>query len=215
MSFTKKHHATLLFSLLFSSGLLLGMEKKYIGIGQLQKDSFNLAKKIYTKSKEENALPTFLIVLWRGGAPVGIAVEEYFSYMGETIENHFPVRVSAYNQKNQLKKKVTVFDSESIFELLNSNDRLLIVDDVVDSGSSIEALLKRIKEVCGENTPKQIKVAAVYYKPKKSSIIPDYYVYETDQWIVFPHELIGLTPEEIEKNKGLDASLFTEWTEPQ
>ena len=30
---------------------------------------------------------------------------------------------------------------------------------------------------------------------------PDYFIHETDQWLVFPHELEGLTLEEIKANK--------------
>ena len=31
--------------------------------------------------------------------------------------------------------------------------------------------------------------------------IPDYYIHETDQWLVFPHELQGLSMDEIRANK--------------
>ena len=46
-------------------------------------------------------------------------------------------------------------------------------------------------------------VATPYYKPNKneSKYKPDYYLHETDQWLVFPHELEGLSLEEIQKNK--------------
>ena len=45
--------------------------------------------------------------------------------------------------------------------------------------------------------------APAYYKPNKNktSRVPDYYLYETDKWLVFPHELDGLTLEEIKENK--------------
>ena len=39
-----------------------------------------------------------------------------------------------------------------------------------------------------------IKIASVYYKPATSSIFPDYYIHDTNKWIVFPHELEGLLP---------------------
>jgi hypothetical protein len=43
----------------------------------------------------------------------------------------------------------------------------------------------------------------VYYKSSRnrSTLVPDYYVLDTDKWLVFPHELIGLTREEILEHK--------------
>ena len=34
--------------------------------------------------------------------------------------------------------------------------------------------------------------------------MPDFYVHETDRWLVFPHEIQGLTPEEILAHKPVD-----------
>ena len=85
---------------------------------------------------------------------------------------------------------------------LESEDRLLIVDDVHDTGNSIAQIISDLKAACKKNTP-QIKVATPYYKPSKnvSNFKPDYYLHETDQWLVFPHELDGLSLSEIEANK--------------
>jgi uncharacterized protein len=51
----------------------------------------------------------------------------------------------------------------------------------------------------------------VYYKParNRSNLNPDFYVRATDQWLVFPHEVDGLTREEILANKPVDESFFT------
>lgn len=53
-----------------------------------------------------------------------------------------------------------------------------------------------------KNTP-EIRVATPYFKPNKNLTekIPDYYLHETDKWLVFPHELDGLSIEEIRENK--------------
>jgi hypothetical protein len=39
---------------------------------------------------------------------------------------------------------------------------------------------------------------------------PDFYVYETDEWLVFPHEIDGLTPEEIRAHKPEAAVILRE-----
>ncbi|MFT7532705.1 MAG: hypothetical protein ACI9FD_003738, partial [Gammaproteobacteria bacterium] len=36
----------------------------------------------------------------------------------------------------------------------------------------------------------------------KTDRVPDFYLHETDHWLVFPHELKGLSDEEINQNKG-------------
>ena len=48
-----------------------------------------------------------------------------------------------------------------------------------------------------------IKVATFFYEPKnnKTSKIPNYYIEETIEWIVFPHELEDIMDEEIFKSK--------------
>jgi hypoxanthine phosphoribosyltransferase len=85
---------------------------------------------------------------------------------------------------------------------VESEDSLLIVDDVHDTGISIEKIITDLKFACKKNTP-EIRVATPYFKPKnnKTNKIPDYYLYETDKWLVFPHELEGLSLEEIGDNK--------------
>ena len=53
------------------------------------------------------------------------------------------------------------------------------------------------------NTPHDIRIATAYYKPdsNRTDLVPDYYVHRTDRWLVFPHELDGLTREEIFAHK--------------
>jgi hypoxanthine phosphoribosyltransferase len=61
--------------------------------------------------------------------------------------------------------------------------KVLIVDEVADTGKS----LKLVKEHVIEQGAKEVKIAAVYYKPW-SIVKPDYYEKETNLWIVFPWE---------------------------
>ena len=81
---------------------------------------------------------------------------------------------------------------------------MLLVDDVFDSGRSVAAIFDKLQAKCRRNMPQNMKVATPWYKPTKNvtSIKPDYYVHETDAWLVFPHEIVGLTQQEIIDNKG-------------
>ena len=78
-----------------------------------------------------------------------------------------------------------------------------------DTGISIQKIISDIKAACKKNTP-EIKIATPYFKPLKNKTDrePDYYLHETDQWLVFPHELQGLTLDEIKDNKPELTSLI-------
>ena len=77
-----------------------------------------------------------------------------------------------------------------------------VVDDVHDTGLSIDQIIKNLRKACKKNTP-EIKEATPYFKPKNNETnrTPDYFLHETDHWLVFPHELEGLSIEEIIENK--------------
>jgi len=61
--------------------------------------------------------------------------------------------------------------------------RILVVDDVADSGKS----LKLVREVLLEKGAIDVKIAAIYYKPW-SITKPDFYMRDTDAWVIFPWE---------------------------
>lgn len=174
------------------------IEKHYIDANSLLANSFRLADQI----RRDDFAPTHIIGIWRGGAPVGIAVQEFLEYHGLHAD-HIAVRTSSYEAIDQQAASVRVFSISYLIKVLNNTDRLLIVDDVFDSGRSIEALIGKLKERCRRNMPDTVKIATVYWKPSrnKTDLKPDYYVEETETWLVFPHELKGLTPEEIMANK--------------
>ncbi len=170
------------------------MEKRFITAQELLEDSFRVAAKVY----EDGFRPQFIVGIWRGGAPIGIAVQEYFDF--KKIEtDHIAVRTSSYYGINQQSKEIKVHGLHYIIENANANDGLLIVDDVFDSGRSIDALIKQLKKNMRNNMPSDVRVACPWYKPQNSKVdfAPDYSVHTSDEWLVFPHELSGLTPDEI------------------
>ena len=103
-----------------------------------------------------------------------------------------------------MKKKITVHGLGYVLKNINCDDSLLIIDDVYDSGLSIAAVLDTLRGKARKNMPEDIRIATIYYKPKnnKTNREPDYYIHETNFWLIFPHEIAGLTREEILKNKS-------------
>lgn len=174
------------------------MDKTYITAQQLLEESFRLAHQVY----EDGFKPHFIVGIWRGGAPVGIAVQEFFEFKGIETD-HISVRTSSYYGINKQSKKIRVHGLHYLIENANADDGLLIVDDVFDSGRSVDALIKQIKKQSRKNTPSDIRVACPWYKPSKNAVKfePDYYCHESEEWLVFPHELAGLEAEEIAEGK--------------
>ena len=154
--------------------------------------------------------PSFLVGVWRGGAPIGIAVQEILEYNGIECD-HISIRTSSYTGIDKQARTVRVHALDYLVSVLNAEDSLLLIDDVFDSGRSLEAVIAELRRRCRRNLPEQIRIATVYFKParNRSSLTPDFYVRSTDQWLVFPHEIDGLSREEILAHKPVDETFFT------
>lgn len=185
--------------------MIQGMEKTYISAESLLRDSLALGVQIVRSGFR----PSFLVGVWRGGAPIGISVQEVLEFNGIECD-HIAIRTSSYTGIDQQAKTVRVHAVDYLVSQLSFEDQLLLIDDVFDSGRSLEAVVAELKRRCRRNMPEQVRIATVYYKPtrNKSSIKPDYFIRETDQWLVFPHEVQGLTREEILANKPVGEDFF-------
>lgn len=172
---------------------------------ELLEDSIRLGIKIL----ESGFKPHFIVGIWRGGTPIGIAVQEFLDYYGIKTD-HISIRTSYYSGINQINKSIRVHGLGYIVKNSNAEDKLLIVDDVYDTGLSIQAVLSSLKEKMRKNIPSNIQIATIYYKPNqnKTQREPNFYLYKTDQWLVFPHELMGLTHSEITQHKPWMAKLM-------
>lgn len=175
------------------------MDKVYISANDLLDDSFKMAHMILESGFE----PDYIVGVWRGGTPIGIAVQEYLDYRG-LKSDHIAIRTSSYTGIATRSSTVRVHGLGYIVDNINTEDKLLIVDDVFDSGLSVDAIIRELQEQCRRNMPEDTRVATVYYKPekRKTERIPDYYIHETNEWLVFPHELHGLTLDEVIKFKS-------------
>ena len=75
----------------------------------------------------------------------------------------------------------------------------------------MQAVLDELSRRCKRNMPGSVRIATVYFKParNRTALQPDHHVRATDAWLVFPHELKGLTREEILAHKPVDEDFFT------
>lgn len=173
------------------------MHKTYIDANQLLLDSYELGLQVL----DSDFRPDYIVGIWRGGAPVGIAIQELFEYAGIATD-HIAIRTSLYTGINQTMDRVAVDGLEYLLDNAGPDDGVLLADDVFDSGRSVEQVVRQVKKLFGSRAP-QLRIATPYFKPanNRTDLVPDYYLHETADWLVFPHELHGLTAEEVRCDK--------------
>ena len=169
------------------------MDKTVLTAEGLLEDSFRLGIKILESGFE----PTLIVAIWRGGTPVGMAVQEILAYCGVDAD-HIAIRTSSYVGVDQ-RGTVAVHGLDYIINIIRHDDRLLIIDDVFDTGNTVVAVCDEIRRRARGNTPDDMRIAVPWYKPTRNetTLVPDYYLHETAEWLVFPHELDALTPDEM------------------
>lgn len=161
---------------------------------KLYKDSFSLAKKIY----QDGYHPDILVGVWRGGAVPGIIISEYMKYKGN---NHFhaPIKSEAYTGIGEIDE-VELWGVDELVKEINKERyrRMLLVDDINDTGKTLGKIKAKIVSKTRE-TP-EVRTAVVYERSDKEHEIKSDYVQEyKENWLVFPHELEGLSEEEVKE----------------
>lgn len=177
-------------------------DRSFISADDLLLDSFRLATRVFT----DDYRPDFLVGLWRGGSAVGIAVQEGLDYLGAPTD-HISIRTSyagrsAYSKRLAGERVIRVHGLDYLLERVASSHSMLIVDDVYSTGHSVQAVIEKLARKARRNLPAEIRTASVWFRPtEKTERTPDYFVHETDQWLVLPYELADLSAEELRAGK--------------
>ncbi|ASJ75192.1 phosphoribosyltransferase [Granulosicoccus antarcticus] len=173
-------------------------EKVYISAQQLLEDSLELGRQILASGFR----PNYIVGVWRGGTPVGIMVQELLDFYGVETD-HISIRTSSYAGIDKRSSSVRVHGLSYLTKKMNAEDSMLIVDDVFDTGLSVKAIIDKMSERARKNLPHDVRVATAYFKPgrNRTNFEPDYCAHKTDDWLVFPHEMAGLSMEEIKISK--------------
>lgn len=178
-------------------------EKIFLDEDTLIEESFQLATQIMASDFK----PTFIVGLWRGGSSVGIYVQECLQTLGVKTD-HISIRTSyggfdSYHDQDSVNQPIHVHGLTYLVKQLNANDKLLIVDDMYRSGKNADAVINELKVRLKRNMPSDVRIATVWKKASlPENIGPDYFVNQTDDWVVFPYELQGLSLEEIKTHKS-------------
>jgi len=183
------------------------MHKEFVPYDMIRNNALKLAYRIY----REGFVPDVIYVSLRGGAYMGNVISEYFKFVRGHDRPVFYAAVVARSYTDISTQESIKIDGWTYGpEFLRAGDRVLIVDDVYDSGRTINYLTRVImdKGVAREN----IKVAVHDYKVREylqddQPVKPDFWCRkievktpEDETWIHYmSHELVGLTKEEAEK----------------
>lgn len=103
------------------------------------------------------------------------------------------IAVEFYTGTTKIRRKPIITQPVSVSV---KDKKILLVDDVADTGESLKLVNKHLKEAGAS----EIKVVTIYRKPW-SSIVPDYYAKDTCLWIVFPWEIKETVRKIVEKYK--------------
>jgi hypothetical protein len=89
--------------------------------------------------------------------------------------------VEYYDDSGQPGPRPTFFQFPA--DPLLRGKRVLIVDEVWDSGTTIHAVTERVRQAGGAPV-----TAVLHYKPERSTVPdrPDVHAVETGQWVVYP-----------------------------
>ncbi len=149
------------------------MKIEYLTLGwdEIENYCIELAKRI----KRDGVKFDYILAISRGGLIPARLISDYLDL------DILVTRIKFYTSIGKTSRRpVVLYFPEDVYK-----KRILIVDDIADTGESI---LKAIEELKKRNV-NFYKVATLLKKPW-SKITPDYYVKETDRWVVFPWEKI-------------------------
>ncbi|MFW6252952.1 MAG: phosphoribosyltransferase [bacterium] len=182
------------------------MSKEFSPYDTIRDNALKLASDIH----RSGFIPDVIYVSLRGGAYLGNVISEYFKVLRKNEGR--PVFYAAVVARSytdiHTQERVMVDGWTYQPEFLRSGDKVLLVDDIFDSGRTINHLVEIILE---KGIPRDdVKIAVHDYKIRtfKQDVMPikpDFFSRrhviespEEDNWIHYlSHELVGLTPEEI------------------
>lgn len=192
----------------------------HIHADDLLLDGFRLGRRVY----ESGFRPKHAISIWRGGTPIGLAVDAYFRFQGLNV-HHTAVATSSYVAIGE-QSDVVVKGLEHLTRSVCREDGLLIIDDVYETGRTIQKIVEVLRARARRNAPEDIRVAVVHRKTRSDQYdgLPVMSLEEIDDkvWIDYPHEISDLVNHEdpddrliLEKSPEIHEILRTERFEPE
>lgn len=187
------------------------MIKEFLPFETVRNDALKIAHKIY----KDGFIPDVIYCSLRGGAYMANVISEYFKILSKEKGFHPALYAGVVARSySDIAQHTKVYIDGWTYppENLRPGDKILLVDDIFDSGRTINSLVETLMNSRGFSR-NDIKVVVHDYKyftylDEQLPIQPDYYCRkfeitkpEENRWIHYmSHELVGLTQEELQKN---------------
>ena len=181
--------------------------KEFLQYEDVRNNALKLVHKIYT---EDNFIPDIIYTSLRGGAYMANVISEYYKV---ALPDHKPVlyaAVVARSYTDVSKHDAVRIDGWTYSpDYLRMGDKVMLVDDIFDSGRTLNCLVGILLEkgVPRENIKVVVHDYKIYKYKEQDAIQPDYWCRkfeinspEENRWINYnSHELVGLTQDELEE----------------
>ena len=140
----------------------------------------NAAASLTEKITSSGFTPDIIIAISRGGLVPARLLSDSLN-----VPVLYTIRISLYSSVGVRMEKPEVTQPLSVDI---TGKKILIVDDVSDSGRSLELAEQYIIPL----NPAEIKTATIHYKPG-SMFKPDFFIFTTEAWVVYPWEKAEFT----------------------
>ena len=138
-------------------------------------DVQRLSEKVSDLITDSGYKPDLMIAISRGGFDPARIISDQLN-----IRKLASLQIIYYTGLNSRKDEPEVlFPLNAQVEGL----KVLVVDDVSDSGNSLIVVKKYVEE----KGASEVKLATLHHKPW-SKFMPDFYAEEVDKWIIYPWE---------------------------
>ncbi len=138
-------------------------------------ETSRLCEALASKISSAGFAPDMIVGISRGGLVPARMLSDILG-----VRELFAIRVSFYTGIGKTAAAPRIV--QPLVERLDGKS-VLLVDDVSDTGRSLAVAKGHIKEMGA----KEVKVATLHFKPH-SKFKPDFFVSETDAWLVYPWE---------------------------
>ncbi len=141
---------------------------------------YDMLIELARRVKDSGFRPDLIIGVSRGGwAPTRV--------MSDLLENAntASIRIEFYLAPGVTARKPVI--SQAVMVPVKGVN-VLVVDDVSDTGESLKVAVEHLDA----GGAKAIKTATLFYKPQ-SIFKPDFFIVQTEQWIIFPWERLENT----------------------
>jgi len=184
------------------------MIKEFLQFDTVRDNALKLAYRIFS----DGFVPDVIYVSLRGGAYLGNIISEYYKIVHKGTRPVYYAAVVARSYTDVAKSdKVKVDGWTYSPDYLRVGDKILLIDDIFDSGRTINHLAQIILD---KGIPRRdLKIAVhdykyFYDKKEQYAVQPDYWcrkhetsIHDESIWIHYmSHELMGLKEAELEEN---------------